>query len=97
MLHKTNQSESSQLTFALSCLQLATEKVSCLIERVRREEVVLAEKSEACIKLLVQIGQDTAISCQHNKLVTKQRERIAHLKKVSCYACNTYQSGHFFC
>ena len=44
--------------------------------------MVLREKGEACTKLLVQIGQDTAISCQHSKLVAKQKERIAHLKKV---------------
>ena len=58
------------------------EKASSLQERISRETVVLGEKSEACIKLLVQIGQDTAISSQHSKLVAKQKERIAHLKKV---------------
>lgn len=61
-------------------------KVDCLEERIRRETIVLGEKSEACIKLLVQIGQDTAISSQHSKLVAKQKERIAHLKKVGEYA-----------
>ncbi len=77
------QSKSSQLSLALGCLHRATERVASLREKIKREEVVLTEKKEACIKLLTQIGQDTAISRQHSKLVTKERERIVHLKKVS--------------
>lgn len=76
------QCSSVQLSQALRCFSHAMEQVSSLQERTRRETVVLGEKSEACNKLLIQIGQDTAISCQHSKLVAKQKERIAHLKKV---------------
>lgn len=81
-VQRESQSSSSRLSLALNCLEHAMKKASCLQEKIKREEVVLGEKGEACIKLLVQIGQDTAISCQHSKLVAKQKERIAHLKKV---------------
>ena len=57
-------------------------ELKTLQERIKREEVVLTEKSEACLKLLVQIGQDTAILKQHSQLLAKQKDRIAHLKKV---------------
>ena len=81
-IEQSSQKQSSELSLALSCHTHAVEKASCLEERIHRETVVLGEKSEACIKLLVQIGQDTAISSQHSKLVAKQKERIAHLMKV---------------
>lgn len=81
-VQSVSQSDSSRLSLALNCLEQAMRKADSLRERIQREEVVLGEKGEACIKLLVQIGQDTAISCQHSKLVAKQKERIAHLKKV---------------
>ncbi len=78
-----SKSSSAQLSSALSCLEQAMERVSSLEEKMRRETTVLGEKGEACMKLLVQIGQDTAISGQHSKLVSKQKERISHLKKVN--------------
>ena len=82
-LYSENQSKGFKLSSALTSVQKATSKISTLQERIKRESVVLDEKSKACVKLLVQIGQDTAISQQHNKLVTKQRDRISHLKKVN--------------
>ena len=82
-MYSENQSKCSKLSSALACIEKATNKITTLQERIKRESIVLDEKSQACVKLLVQIGQDTAISHQHNKLVTKQRERIIHLKKVS--------------
>ena len=82
-MYSENQSKCSKLSSALACIEKATNKITPLQERIKRESIVLDEKSQACVKLLVQIGQDTAISHQHNKLVTKQRERITHLKKVS--------------
>ena len=81
-MHSVNQSKCSKLSSALSCIERATSRINVLQERIKRESIVLEEKSEACVKLLVQIGQDTAISHEHNKLVKKQRERITHLKKV---------------
>ena len=81
-MDSVSQSKCSNLSSALACIEKATSRINVLQERVKRESVVLDEKCEACVKLLVQIGQDTAISHQHTKLVTKQKERITHLKKV---------------
>ena len=81
-MYSENQSKCSILSSALACIEKATTKIATLQERIKRESVVLDEKRQACVKLLVQIGQDTTISHQHNKLVAKQRERIIHLKKV---------------
>ena len=81
-MHSENQSQCFKLSSALTCIERATSRIAVLQERIKRESIVLDEKCEACVKLLVQIGQDTAISHQHNKLVSKQRERIVHLKKV---------------
>ena len=81
-MHSISQSKCSKLSSALSCVERASSQVSALQDKIKRESVILEEKRDACVKLLVQIGQDTAISHQHNKLVTRQRERIAHLKKV---------------
>ena len=81
--HSESQSKCCKLSSALACIEQATNKITTLQEKIKRESIVLDEKCRACIKLLVQIGQDTAISHQHNKLVTKQRERIVHLKKVT--------------
>ena len=81
-MHSVNQSKCSKLQLALACIERANSQINILQGRIKRESIVLDEKCEACVKLLVQIGQDTAISHQHTKLVTKQRERITHLKKV---------------
>ena len=89
-MYLENESKCSKLSSALACIEKATSKITTLQERIKRESIVLDEKCQACVKLLVQIGQDTAISHQHNKLVTKQRERIVHLKKVddtTLYLC----------
>lgn len=80
--HESGLLESSQLTLALSCLSSAMERASKLHDRIQHEKVILGEKSEACVKLLNLIGQDTAISRQHSRLVVKQKERISYLKKV---------------
>lgn len=81
-VHEASQSESAQLRLALDCLYFAMDRANSLRERIQHEEVVLGEKREACVKLLTQIGQDTAISRQHSRLVVKQREKILHLEKV---------------
>ena len=81
-VHKSGQLELAQLTLSLSCLSSAMERATKLHDRIQHEKVILAEKSEACVKLLTLIGQDTAISRQYSRLVVKQKERISHLKKV---------------
>ena len=37
---------------------------------------------QACMRQLRQIGQDTAISAEHNKLLLKLKERMDHLELV---------------
>jgi len=80
--HSSQQACSSQVSSALECVSVAEGQYNNLVERVGREETLLGEKTEACLKLLVQIGQDTAILKQHSRLLTKQKERITHLRKV---------------
>ncbi len=81
-IHQLGQEESTKLTLALDCLSFAMERASKLQERIQHEKVVLGEKSEACLKLLTLVGQDTAISRQYSRLVVKQQDRIGHLQKV---------------
>ena len=38
--------------------------------------------NQACIKLLGQTGQDTAIAGEHEKFLSRLKERIHHLEKV---------------
>ena len=71
-------------------MRQARERAEALERKVGRERVVLGEKSEACEQLLVQVGQDTAISQEHSKLAAKQRSRIAHLRKVSSMNVGTH-------
>ncbi len=67
---------------ALATVSTAQAQAVALEERIGKEEVILSEKKGASLKLLVLIGQDTAILKQHSRLLSKQRERISHLKKV---------------
>ena len=83
-MHSTTTDQCNQVTAALKRVRQAREKVEALERKVGKERVVLGEKSEACEQLLVQVGQDTAISQEHSKLAAKQRSRITHLRRVSC-------------
>lgn len=80
--HASIQDRSSHVTAAMVTVSRARTQAATLEERIIKEEVVLTEKKEACLKLLTQVGQDTAILEQHSRLLTKQRERISHLRKV---------------
>lgn len=44
--------------------------------------IVLEERKEGTIKILSQIGKDTAITEQQIKVVKAQLDRISRLKKV---------------
>ena len=82
-IHSSTTDQCNQVTAALNRVRQAREKGEALERKVGKERVVLGEKSEACEQLLVQVGQDTAISQEHSKLAAKQRSRIAHLRRVS--------------
>ena len=88
-VHCTNQSKSATLTSALESYSSASERVASLHERQQRGEQLLGENEEACVKLITQIGQDTAISHQHSGLVVKQKDKIRHLNKVSSLLANS--------
>ena len=66
----------------MACVQRARDRVRQLEDRLVREGRALEERREAYSKLLVQLGQDTAISQEHDRLITKQNRRITHLHKV---------------
>lgn len=48
--------------------------------------IVLEERKQGTIKILSQIGKDTAITEQQIKVVKAQLDRISRLKKV-CFCC----------
>lgn len=72
----------------MECVNGARNRAQQMEEKLVREERVLEEREEAYEKLLVQLGQDTAISQEHSRLVARQRERVRHLKEVgACVTC----------
>ena len=89
-MYSTTTDRCNQVAAALKCVRQARERAEALERKVGRERVVLGEKSEACEQLLVQVGQDTAISQEHSKLAAKQRSKIAHLRKVSSMNVGTH-------
>ena len=89
-VHSTTTDRCNQVAAALKCVRQARERAEALERKVGRERVVLEEKCEVCEQLLVQVGQDTAISQEHSKLASKQRSRIAHLRKVSSMNVGTH-------
>lgn len=49
---------------------------------LEHEMIVLEERKQGTIKILSQIGKDTAITEQQIKVVKAQLDRISRLKKV---------------
>lgn len=84
--------KSSQISSALECVSIASDRVEALQDKITKEQVIYTEKKEACSKLLIQIGQDTAILKQHSQLLSKQGGRVTHLKKVSRFSFNMLYS-----
>ena len=66
----------------MECVEKARERAGVVEERLVREERVLEERDEAYRKVLVQLGQDTAISEEQSRLVARQRHRVSDLRKV---------------
>lgn len=56
--------------------------------------IVLEERKQGTIKILSQIGKDTAITEQQIKVVKAQLDRISRLKKV-CLCCYHSSQGSF--
>lgn len=66
----------------MECVEGARVRGQEMEERLGREERVLEEREEAYRKVLVQLGQDTAISEEQSRLVARQRHRVTDLRKV---------------
>lgn len=66
----------------MKCVERARERSRELEEKQAREERVLEEREDAYKKVLVQLGQDTAISEEQSRLVTRQTQRVSELQKV---------------
>ena len=64
-------------------MERARERGQEVEDRLAREERVLDEREVAYGKLLTQLGQDTAISEEHSRLVARQRQRVTDLRKVN--------------
>ena len=69
----------------MQCVNEARDRARQVEERLAREERALEEREEAYGKVLIQLGQDTAISQEHSRLVARQRERVADLRKVQYF------------
>lgn len=54
--------------------------------------IVLEERKQGTIKILSQIGKDTAITEQQIKVVKAQLDRISRLKKVGKVQCTIFSS-----
>lgn len=54
--------------------------------------IVLEERKQGTIKILSQIGKDTAITEQQIKVVKAQLDRISRLKKVRKVQCTILSS-----
>lgn len=80
----------------MQCVSNAREKTHQVNERLSREERVLEEKEEAYSKVLIQLGQDTAISQEHSRLVARQKQRVTELKKVAIHL-NFHKRFVFVC
>lgn len=59
---------------------------------LEHEMIVLEERKQGTIKILSQIGKDTAITEQQIKVVKAQLDRISRLKKVGKVQCTIFSS-----
>lgn len=61
---------------------------------LEHEMIVLEERKQGTIKILSQIGKDTAITEQQIKVVKAQLDRISRLKKVGKVQCTVYENSN---
>ena len=69
----------------IQCVNRAQDKARQMEEKLGREERVLEEREEAYSKMLIQLGQDTAIAQEHSRLVTRQKQRVNELRNVNVH------------
>ncbi|XP_066025345.1 uncharacterized protein [Pocillopora verrucosa] len=84
------RSEHEQMAAALQTIERGTQLAEQLKTQLGHEKMVLEQKKEGNLQLLLQIGQDKAIAEEQVRLVKRQQERIQKLKK----ALPEYQIAH---
>lgn len=70
------------MTKSLNHIKRENEVALKLKKLLEHEMIVLEERKQGTIKILSQIGKDTAITEQQIKVVKAQLDRISRLKKV---------------
>lgn len=70
------------VTKSLNHIKRENEVALKLRKLLEHEMIVLEERKQGTIKILSQIGKDTAITEQQIKVVKTQLDRISRLKKV---------------
>lgn len=88
--HEALRKEYDQMSAALQTIERGTLLAEQLKTQLRHEKMVLEQKKEGNLQLLLQIGQDKAIAEEQVRLVRRQQERIQKLKK----ALPEYQTAH---
>ncbi|XP_071959570.1 uncharacterized protein [Antedon mediterranea] len=76
------ETEHETVTTALQYINRENKLATRLKKQLEHELVVLEERKDGTIKLLSQIGQDTAITEQQVKTVMKQMDKIDKLKQA---------------
>ncbi|XP_020627063.1 dynein beta chain, flagellar outer arm-like isoform X2 [Orbicella faveolata] len=88
--HQVLRREHEQMAAALQTIERGTLLAEQLKTQLGHEKMVLEQKKEGNLQLLLQIGQDKAIAEEQVRLVKRQQERIQKLKK----ALPEYQIAH---
>lgn len=80
------KTDHDSVTKSLNHIKRENEVALKLKKLLEHEMIVLEERKQGTIKILSQIGKDTAITEQQIKVVKAQLDRISRLKKV-CFCC----------
>jgi dynein heavy chain len=91
VFHEAKSQQTSTLSKAIMCIEDAEAELVSLERTLGQEMEQLEEKKYACVKLLGQTGQDTAIAAEHEKFLLRLKERINHLEKMIPEYQHAYQ------
>ncbi|KAJ8316357.1 hypothetical protein KUTeg_006371 [Tegillarca granosa] len=80
--HKDVEEVQLSVTKSLNQIRKENEVATKLRKQLEHELIVLEERKMSTIRILTQIGQDTAITEQQIKVVKAQLDRISKLKKL---------------
>ncbi|XP_052258855.1 uncharacterized protein LOC127863384 isoform X2 [Dreissena polymorpha] len=88
--HKTIEKDHDAVATSLQQIRRENEVATKLRKNLEHEMTVLEERKQGTVKILSQIGQDTAITEQQIKVVRAQMDKISKLKK----SLPEYQVAH---